>query len=116
MPLVTVKEGKVYHEIDKATGRSLGTLKLTLSIEREKPHRDDFSTLSLVVGSFESQKLLASADVPVSRNGSWTVEKKLQFDWKLANADGGEDGGHIVLRLLLDSVRGLDSEILFPIT
>lgn len=116
MPLVTVKEGKVYHEIDKATGKSLGTLKLILSIEREKPHRDDFSTLSLVVGSFESQKLLASTDVPVSRNGSWTVEKRLQFDWNLANSDGGEDGGHIVLRLLLDSVKGLDSEIIFPIT
>ncbi len=116
MPLITLKEGKVYHEIDKATGKSLGTLKISLSIEREKPHGDDFATLSLIVGTFESQKLLACTDVPISRNGSWTVEKQLHFDWKLANSDGGEDGGQIVVRLLLDSVRGLDSEIVFPIT
>ena len=116
MPLISVKEGKVYHESDKATGKSLGTLKLTLSIEREKPNRDEFSTLSLIVGSFNSKKLLANAEVPISRNGSWTVEKDLHFDWKMANSDGGEDGGKIVLRLLLDSVRGLDSEIIFPIT
>jgi hypothetical protein len=115
MPLITLKEGKVYHEIDKATGRSLGTLKLSLSIEREQQRGDDFTTLSLLVGSFDSQKLLASSEVPISRNGSWTVEKRLQFDWKLANSDGGEDGGQIVLRLLLDSIRGLDSEVIFPI-
>lgn len=116
MPLITLKAGKVYHEIDKATGRSLGTLKLTLSIEREQQRGDDFTTLSLVVGSFGSQKLLATSEVPISRNGSWTVEKQLQFDWKLANSDGGEDGGKIVLRLLLDSIRGLDSEVIFLIT
>jgi len=116
MPLITLKEGKVYHEIDKATGRSLGTLKLSLTIEREQSNGDDFTTLSCVVGSFDSQKLLVSSEVAISRFGTWNVEKQLQFDWKLANSDGGEDGGKIVLRLLLDSVRGLDSEIVFPIT
>eukprot|EP00533_Pseudo-nitzschia_delicatissima_P004937 CAMPEP_0116093678 /NCGR_PEP_ID=MMETSP0327-20121206/8726_1 /TAXON_ID=44447 /ORGANISM="Pseudo-nitzschia delicatissima, Strain B596" /LENGTH=2143 /DNA_ID=CAMNT_0003585231 /DNA_START=152 /DNA_END=6583 /DNA_ORIENTATION=- len=115
MPLISLKEGKVYHEIDKVTGKSLGTLKITLSIEREKPQRDGFATLSLIVGTFDNQKLLACTDIPVSRNGSWTVEKQLHFDWKLANAEGGEDGGQIVVRLILDSVRGLDSEIVFPI-
>jgi len=116
MPLITLKEGKVYHEIDKATGRSIGTLRLSLQIEREQPRKDDFTTLSLVLGSFDHQKLLAKSEVPISRNGSWTIEKQLQFDWKTANADGGEDGGQVVLRLLLDSVRGLDSEIVFPIS
>eukprot|EP00535_Pseudo-nitzschia_heimii_P010983 CAMPEP_0197196504 /NCGR_PEP_ID=MMETSP1423-20130617/32390_1 /TAXON_ID=476441 /ORGANISM="Pseudo-nitzschia heimii, Strain UNC1101" /LENGTH=2164 /DNA_ID=CAMNT_0042650305 /DNA_START=86 /DNA_END=6580 /DNA_ORIENTATION=+ len=115
MPLITLKEGKVYHEVDKATGKGLGTLRLSLSIEREKPRGDDFTTLSLVAGTFASQKLLASSEIPISRSGSWTVEKRLQFDWKLANADGGEDGAKVVLRLLLDNARGLDSEIVFPI-
>ena len=115
MPLITLKEGKVYHEVDKASGKGLGTLRLSLSIERQQPRDDDFTTLSLVAGTFASQKLLACSEIPISRNGSWTVEKKLRFDWKLANADGGEDGGKIVLRLLLDNVRGLDSEIVFPI-
>eukprot|EP00536_Pseudo-nitzschia_multiseries_P002204 jgi/Psemu1/322449/estExt_fgenesh1_pg.C_290027 len=116
MPLITFKEGKVYHEIDKVTGKSVGTLKLSLQIERGKSRRDDFTTLSLLLGSFESQKLLAHSEVSISRNGTWMVEKELQFDWKIANADGGEDGGQVVLRLLIDSVRGLDSEILLPIS
>ena len=116
MPLITLKEGKAYHEIEKATGRSLGTLRLSLTIDREHPQNsNDFTTLSLVLGTFDNQRLLATLDVPISRNGSWTVEKRLQFDWKTANANGGENGGKIVLRLLLDSVRGLDTEIVFPI-
>ena len=115
MPLITVKEGKIYHEIDKTTGRSMGTLKLSLQVEREESRRDNFTTLTLALGSFEHQKLLACSDLPISKNGSWTIQKQLQFDWKTANVDGGEDGGRVVLRLLLDSVRGLDSEIILAL-
>jgi hypothetical protein len=35
----------------------------------------------------------------------------MEFDWTTANADGGEDGGKMVLRLLLEGVRGFDSEL-----
>ncbi|OEU16941.1 hypothetical protein FRACYDRAFT_269156 [Fragilariopsis cylindrus CCMP1102] len=93
----------------------MGTLKLSLQVEREESRRDNFTTLTLVLGSFEHQKLLACSDLPISKNGSWTIQKQLQFDWKTANVDGGEDGGRVVLRLLLDSVRGLDSEIILAL-
>jgi len=114
MPLITLKEGKIYHEIEKTSGRSIGIIKLSLQIEREA-HNDDFTTLTLVLGSFEHQKLLAHMDLPISKNGTRMIQTELQFDWKIANVDGGVDGGRVALRLLLDSVRGLDSEIILAL-
>lgn len=121
LPLVTVKNSKIYHEIEKTTGRSIGTLKVSLEVDRERPHSqgqerhhdDNFATLTLVVGTPTRSKLLALSEVSISRFGSWTVDTELQFDWKMANAEGGEDvDPHVILRLLLDSYRGLDSEIM----
>merc|ERR1712238_588138 len=59
MPLITLKEGKIYHEIEKTTGRSIGIIKLSFQIEREA-HNDDFTTLTLVLGSFEHQKIIGT--------------------------------------------------------
>jgi hypothetical protein len=114
LPLATVTSSKIYHEIDKTTGRSFGTMKLGLEIDRDKPaHRmDHFVNLTVVLGTPKHSKLLAVSDVAMSRGGSWSVEKELQFDWQVAIADGGEEGGHVVVRLLVDSCRGLDSEIM----
>jgi hypothetical protein len=114
MPLVTINHSKVYHEIDKTSGKSVGTLKLSLEIDclqSQPTNQDNYATLYVVVGTYEKQKLLAHCDTSMSRKDCWTLEKQLQFDWKLANENGGQDGGHIIVRLLLDSVCGLDSEI-----
>lgn len=123
-PLVTVKDSKIYHEIGKVDGKGIGTLKLSLSIERESSKNkssdnDGMCSLILVLGSFEKGKLLASKEIPLASSyqkggGLWTGE--LNFDWKTANVYGGLDGGHVILRLLLDSVRGLDSEVVIPLT
>mmetsp|Transcript_14889 Transcript_14889/g.36486 ORF Transcript_14889/g.36486 Transcript_14889/m.36486 type:complete len:2187 (-) Transcript_14889:153-6713(-) len=131
LPLVTIKDAKIYHEIGKTDGKGTGTLKLTLMVERESPKKnnrgsrggreDDFCSLVLVLGSFEKSKLLATKDFPITsqyqkKDGHHaTVACELQFDWKTANVYGGLDGGHVVLRLLLDTVRGLDSEVAIPL-
>jgi activating signal cointegrator complex subunit 3 len=127
VPLVSVKNSKIYHEIEKTTGRSMGTLKLSLEVERERPsssssskqqqqQRDtdnNFVTLTLVVGTPIHSKLLALSEISISRYGSWTVDTEIQFDWRMANSDSGQgDDPHVILRLLLDSYRGLDSEIM----
>jgi hypothetical protein len=115
LPLVTLKEAKVYHEIDKQSGASVGTLKLSIQIDRQKASsssKDDFYTVLLALGSFDNQQLLGSSELSISRHGTWCIDKELQFDWKIANANGGENGGQIILRLLLDSARGLDSEVI----
>lgn len=113
LPLITLNGAKVHHEIDKVGGKGIGTLKLSLGIQREqkKGRTDDFCMLNLVLGTAETGKLLACKEVPISQRGNWTMEQELQFEWKTANVYGGLEGGHVVLRLLLDSARGLDSEM-----
>jgi hypothetical protein len=41
---------------------------------------------------------------------------ELTFDWSAANADGGEGGGKMILRCLMEDFRGLDGEIIIPLT
>jgi hypothetical protein len=118
-PLLSLKEVKVWHAVEKTSGRSRGTLKVSLDIQREnkknsknRNNRDSSGmSLSLVLGSWNQRMLLAQTSIQISRGGSWSVTKEMEFDWTTANADGGENGGRMVLRLLLDGVRGFDSEI-----
>lgn len=117
-PLLSLKEVKVWHAVEKTSGRSRGTLKVSLDIQREdknprnRNNRDSsLMSLSLILGSWNQRMLLAQTSIQISRGGSWSVTKEMEFDWTTANADGGEDGGKMVLRLLLDGVRGFDSEL-----
>lgn len=41
-------------------------------------------------------------------------EIEMEFDWDAANEGGGEGGGRMILRLLLEEYRGLDSELIIP--
>jgi hypothetical protein len=114
LPFCILTSSKVYHEIDKVSGNSVGTVKLGLTIadtENYRSSKEKFTTLVLVLGSFNAQKLLGYMEIPLTQHGQRSLEKEMQFDWKLANEEGGEGGGRVILRLLLDSVRGLDSEV-----
>ena len=117
-PLLSLKEVKVWHANEKTSGRSRGTLKVSLDIQREnknsknRKNKDSAGiSLSLVLGSWNQRMLLAQTSIQISREGSWSVTKEMEFDWSTANADGGENGGKMVLRLLFDGVRGFDSEV-----
>lgn len=114
LPKVTVLESKIVHTVDKATVKSRGTLKLKIEVEKRKRkgrQADEPRTLGIAMGSAKRRLLLGYQEVPMSRNGTWSVEKEIEFDWDAARADGGEGSGVVVLRLLLDSIKGLDSEI-----
>lgn len=113
IPKVTLTQARVTHNVDKVSGRSRGTLNVTVALDRASKHStNDHATLSIVLGSLKQRLLLGYSEVSISRNGKWTIDKEIDFDWESANADGGEGGGYVVLRLLLDSVRGVDSELL----
>lgn len=115
MPMITVSEARVFHKVDKTSGRSYGTLKIGIDIDHRSEKtkgRDDSTSLSLVLGSFERHLLLGFAQVTVSSQGGRRhIEKEIVFDWASANADGGEGGGLVVLRMFLDRFRGMDSEL-----
>lgn len=112
LPQVIVSEAQIRHEIDKASGKSGGILSLKLEVDRPAPkNRDDFLSCVIVLGTWERRMLLAQAEVSVGRSSKKTFEKQIKFDWDAANADAGEGGGMIHLRILLDSVRGMDLEM-----
>lgn len=117
MPSIELLSCSVQHEVRKATGESIGKLKLECEIMRDKPTKRSAPssgpiTLTILLGSYQNRMLLANASVAISRFGRWNLTKELDFDWNAANADGGVDGGRIVVRLLLEEVRGMDSEMI----
>ena len=108
MPLVSVKSCSISPETEKTSGRVTARLKIDLEIER-----DSIATahsLSVLVGTAQQRMLLAELSVPITRKGTWSFSKDVTFDWNVASADGGEDGGAIVVRFLIEEVRGLDTE------
>ena len=113
MPLVTAKNLSAVSESDKTSGKVTGILNLELEIERARRSNgpnDKPASLTVLVGTPRQRMLLADATITIGKTGSWTVSNKVSFDWERANADGGGDGGALLVRLLLDEVRGLDSE------
>lgn len=123
IPKFSLCEANVSHTLDKVTGKSRGKLSIVIDLERTGNKgrnkkrsgggdKDDgvYATLTIVVGSFEQRLLLACSEISVSRTGSWSASKDIEFDWDVAQADGGEGSGSIIIRLQLDTVHGMDSE------
>jgi len=118
LPFVRLVDCDVESELSKRTGNVVGKLKLKLEISRDKPAKSASSnpngasfTLNFLLGSYQQRTLLSYASARIARFGRWTLTKELEFDWNAANADGGGDGGRMIVRLLLDEARGLDSEM-----
>lgn len=118
IPMYSIDELKVSHDVDKVTNHSNGKLEFTVCIQysgnsRLKEKLGEPMSLSLVLGTPRRRTLLAYDSISVSRQGHNIVKKHvgMNFDWAAANADGGEGGGYMVLRLFLEDFRGLDGEI-----
>lgn len=116
IPSVVVQEAKVLNEVNKRSGKCLGKVKLSLEIERALRKSTGRSrgeeSLTILVGTLRQRMLLAKTSVRLSRSGKWHVTRDVPFDWDAANADGGEDGGKVVVRVLFNEVRGFDQEML----
>ena len=115
LPLISVENVNVSQQVGKTTGMSTGILSLEVVVSHDgsqhKNHGGPVS-LSLVLGTPQRRTLLAYLSI---RMGRESVKVDLTFDWNTANADGGQNGGAVILRLLLDETRGLDSEITVPL-
>ena len=117
IPRVLVTSAQVRHTVEKGSGKAVGILHLELEVDQLSEHSGKrgtggFPTCILVLGTSEQRMILAQNEFSISHSKrSISIEKQLSFDWDVANADGGEGGGSVVLRILYDSVRGMDSEI-----
>ncbi len=118
IPHVVATATEVLHTVDKESGNSVGTLRLKLEIDfhRERSKKngrdDDFASFVVLLGTCERRMLLAQSEFSVGGSSQTTfIDKELNFDWKIANADAGEGGGFMILRILQDRVRGMDIQM-----
>ncbi len=119
LPLMTIGNIHVSQHVEKVTGTINGIVSLEIIINeedsrRKKQHGDPMN-LALVLGTPRRRTLLSYQSIAIGRNGTVKKSVNISFDWNTANANGGEDGGVVILRLLLSDVRGLDSEIAIPL-
>lgn len=113
LPFYKIEELKVHHEVEKSTGKSIGILKISFAIEggnKRGRGNSPETSLALVLGSPARKTLLAHKSLAV-RNGNSTRQAELRFDYSAANDGGGAGGGFMILRILMEEHRGLDSEI-----
>lgn len=113
LPLVSVENVKISQHVEKAKGNDTGTLNLDLVICKNR--NSSPLTLALVLGTPQHHTLLAHHTIGISHDVKVTKSVKLSFDWTAANAHAGESGGTIILRVLLEEMRGLDSQVALPL-
>ena len=121
-PLIAVTKSTINFELDKTTNKSIGKLILSIDINRTGPpsmrnnsnngSKDDTNSITLMIllGSYHQRLLLSTSTTRISRYGTWTIQKELVFDWHKAKSDGNSN--KVIVRLLLDEVRGLDWEMM----
>ena len=121
-PLIAVTKSTINFELDKTTNKSIGKLILSIDINRTGPpsirnnsnngSKDDNNSITLLIllGSYHQRLLLSTSTTRISRYGTWTIQKELVFDWHKAKSDGNSN--KVIVRLLLDEVRGLDWEMM----
>mmetsp|Transcript_18112 Transcript_18112/g.28002 ORF Transcript_18112/g.28002 Transcript_18112/m.28002 type:complete len:442 (+) Transcript_18112:2331-3656(+) len=131
IPLIELEKANVTHRIEKSTRKSIGILHLALKVQygnangrsSGKPpsarnpnssKSDAPYSLTILLGSPQQRVLLSHAtmSLPPRNNESKGISRdvQLEFDWESANADGGENGGHMLLRVLHEDIRGMDME------
>lgn len=133
IPLARANNRKVYCEVDKVSGKSTGVLKFDLIVsgrhneerrrggKRRLNNDDGLIGFTAILGTSQGRFLLSHKSIGgISIRGpKGNVEVKraveMKFDWNYANAHGGADGGTTVLRVICESVRGMDFEFFVPL-
>jgi hypothetical protein len=114
LPHISIDNVKLSQQVEKTTGKNTGKLNFDLVIACKNGNSGPL-TLALVLGTPIRQTLLAHHTIGIGHNGKVTKSVELSFDWTAANADAGESGGTVILRLLLEEIRGLDAQVALPL-
>jgi hypothetical protein len=117
IPRITVVESKIRHSIDHESNKSVGVLHLKIEVDQQANFKTrnaaDTVTIVVVLGTVKRRLILGKSDFSVGHsNGSTLTEKYISFDWELAVANGGDDGGTVIVEILPDSIRGMDCRML----
>jgi hypothetical protein len=121
IPRVTVIATSIQHSVDKESNKSVGILYIKLEVDQQAHFSKtgsatDLATIVIILGTLERRFYLGKAEFSVGRGSGKTVtEKEIKFDWNIAIADGGDGGdggGTMLLHILPDNIRGMDSGML----
>ena len=117
LPLILIDNVKFSQQAEKTTSKNTGKLNLNLVICCKSGNNNNSSplTLALVLGTPQHRILLAHGTIGIGHHGKVTKSVELLFDWSAAKADAGESGGFVILRLLLEEIRGLDAQVALPL-
>lgn len=116
LPLISSFEVSVRCDVEKTTGRIIGKMKIGLTIVRDgcgsgnSDQGDNPQTLVVLAGTYEQRLLLAKFQVSIPWHDKWSFVREVEFDWSVANANGGEGRGVTIVRAIFEDVRGLDVE------
>lgn len=118
LPWVRINDCRVQHFPNETSGKSTGKVHLQIEIERNRPTAVDSSstmpplTLTLILGTWNQRVLLADKSIGVRLGAEFVKNVDLDFDWTVASANGGEHSKKLILRILWEEIRGLDSEMI----
>lgn len=121
LPLVSIKSAKVCLQANKKTGK----ITVEVSFDQKSASRNarkngDGDKLveaiscsgTILLGTQHQRIFLGKAIAPFHRRGGVSsISRDVTFDWDIAKSDGD----HIIVRVLLESVRGLDVEQAVPL-
>lgn len=119
LPLISIDNVKFSQQAEKTTSKNTGKLNLDLVICCKLGNNNNNNssplTLVLVLGTPQHRTLLAHGTIGIGHHGKVTKSVELLFDWSAAKVDAGESGGFVILRLLLEEIRGLDAQVALPL-
>jgi len=117
IPLVTISKAEVTMIQEKTVEKKLsGQVSVELNVECAVVDERNSVAFEILVGTLQSRILLGTGHVELlPKKKSVVVKRSMLFDWERANADGGEEGGSIILRVVLDNTRGFDLQKKVPL-
>lgn len=123
IPTIEIEKIVVRTEVDKSSGKNIGQISFELCTERasamkgQKGSKQQSGTsIAVSLGTPEGRNLLCSKIVTIGKNVGLVRRKiEMNFDWSMANACGGSEGGEMIIRVLHENVMGMDLEKPVPL-
>jgi hypothetical protein len=116
IPRVSIKNVNLSLCNGKQSNSNESSVILDLEFERDTDRFDKSTdgtnlSMTLLLGTYQRRLYLSEATLSISRFGKWTISKELSFQWDRSNADAGKHGELLRVRILWESFRGLDQEV-----
>ncbi len=113
MSIPSIKKLKLSLSFKNKLASPEGLVKFDLSLDAifEKGQKASSNSFTVAIGTYQNSFLLAHKSIIMTLSNGQRSSKRsieLKFNWSLAKANGGNDCGIVLLRILSTDRRGLD--------